>query len=446
MGKRNLDTCGFHIDNHEEDGNCCDEGKDILTAVIFPDVEHFKSQAVAQIKDRIRFEIETLSIDLPVYKRVNKYMIVNEPLPKTLLGKVKRFEVQNIYSAGKGESRKVVPQGSLSAEDAKILSCPLCFEALEYLSKKLNRKITLDDNLELDLGLDSLERIGLFFEFQKMSKLELDEKPFFFVSTMRDVLSKLYEASIAANGSSMPLKAGLQDIFTGEIEHRLRQEVTLEQGLLAKTANFFFTLFLKTLFGGFYRLKVNGRQNLPLKGPYILCPNHASYFDPPIIAASLSLPVLYNTYFLGFSAILNHPSLSWGKKLFRLIPIDPGAKLEESLKLCSFVLKNSKILCMFPEGGRSIDGNLLEFKRGVALFIKELNVPVVPVYINGSYKAWSAKDKLPKLTKIEVTFGPVLTIEELVSEKRESIDIYQNIAHTLRDKISLLARENVSPR
>lgn len=407
-------------------------GEDLLSAVILPNLEYFSSHGLSQIKDRMRREIENISLTLPPYKRIKKYALINEKLPKTLLGKMKRFEIRNKYS---GEPLETQKEGNKQEQepcqkDIDIYASEVCQKTLEYLSKKTKRQVKLDDHLELDLGLDSLERISLFFEFQKLSGIKLDEKSFFFVSTVRDFLSKI-EAS-SADHLEKHDHANLQNLLNTIPQEKIEKEITLEQSVLAKTLNFFFFLKLEIFFRLFFQLKVTGKENIPKEGAFIFCPNHTSFLDAPLFAASLNQNTLIKTYFLGYSIYINSFLLKWGKKLFRLIPIDPSAKLADTLSMCAFVLKHSKVLCLFPEGGRSLDGELKEFKRGIGILIKELNVNVIPVYIKGAYQAWPPQRTLPHLGKIEVIFGKKLTPEELSANCEKEIDIYQNIANNLR--------------
>lgn len=408
-------------------------GGDILTGVILPDLDYLSRKGVSQIKDRIRWEIDSLSRKLPEYKRIKKYIIISDMLPRTLNGELKRFEIEKKYSESSPAFEEKGALKELSPEDTSLLSSPLCRKALDYLTQKLKRPVGLDEHLELDLGLDSLERIGLLFEFQKFSGVQLDESLFFFVSTVREVLDKLRAVSDAPVSKEEILD--WQNFLHAHSEDKIKGDIALMQSPLAKIVNLFFHLMLKAVSRSFFFLAVRGAENIPRKGPYIFCPNHSSYLDVPLFAASLDFSAISHTYLLGYSAYVNHPLIRWAKKLFRLIPIEPSDKLADTLGICSFVLKNSKMLLLFPEGTRSIDGEIKEFKRGAGMLIKELNAHVVPVYIRGAHKAWPAYRVLPLPAKIEIIFGKALTPEELTAKKIDGIDIYQNIVHNLKEEL-----------
>ena len=414
--------------------------KNILAAAILPDYENLRRKRVTQIKDKIRFEIENLSHGLPPYKRIQKYIILSEKLPRTTLGKIKRYAVKEKYDL-KWEETKT--KDTLNNEDKELLAYPLCKKAYDYLSNKSKVKINLDDNLEIDLGLDSLEQISLFLEFQRLTGIEIQDEEIFNIFTVRDALNILCRVPPAPPRKNEPEKIpSWQEMLNSPVEEKIKQSVRLKQTKLPKIINSVFNSSLRFGFRLFFRLKIKGIENLPDKGPLIICPTHASYIDGPLIFAALKRASFLNTYLLGFKAYFDSPLIAWSKKLFRLIPIEPRLDLKESLQICSYILKNSKILCLFPEGGRSIDGNLLEFKRGLGILIKELNVPVLPVYIKGNFKAWGAHMILPRPRKITLNFGRKLTLEDLTREKKEGVDIYKNIVDNLREHFLILQQSS----
>ena len=412
--------------------------KDVLAAVVVPDLEYFRRQGLSQTKDRIRWEIETLSGNLLSYKRLAQFTLANEELPKTLLGKLKRFEVEKKFAAASEDARGQGADKKLTEEDTLLLASPICQKVLEYLSQKAKKKVYPANHLELDLGLDSLERISLFFEFQKITGKNLDERPFFYVSTVRDVLLALYAAT-GEELSASPAASGWKEILNAPFEQELQKTVVLNQGALSKLVKLIIAAIVAAITRTYFALRVQGKNNLPAKGPFILAPNHTSFLDPFFVGISLPLPTLFNTYFLGYHGYLGSPLISWAKNILQFIAIDTGMELDKSLRLCSNVLHNGKNLCIFPEGIRSQDGAIQEFKRGVGILVEELDIPVIPVYIQGAFRAWPAHKAFPRAARVKVTFGKPLTLEELTRVKKDSIDIYQNIAHTLRNELVKLA-------
>jgi len=113
----------------------------------------------------------------------------------------------------------------------------------------------------------------------------------------------------------------------------------------------------------------------------------------------------------------------------------------DALKSCSYVLRNDKILCYFPEGQRSIDGEVKEFRKGVGILIHELDIPVVPVYIDGAFDIWPRGQKWPRFGKVSVRFGQPISSKELSFKMTDSDDIYERVSKNLQENVVRLSRE-----
>jgi long-chain acyl-CoA synthetase len=100
-------------------------------------------------------------------------------------------------------------------------------------------------------------------------------------------------------------------------------------------------------------------------------------------------------------------------KLIRVIPVDSARHVVEAMQVSAHILRHGRILALFPEGFRTPSGELGRFKKGVAILAKELEVPLLPVYIQGSHEAWPPGVALPRLRPIRVLFGRAHSWEEL---------------------------------
>ena len=401
-----------------------------LEALVYPDYEYFQSKKIIQIKERILWEIEIISRTLPNYKRIQKYKITEVKIPTTALGKIKRYEALKIYQTIGKQQIKSYP---ISASDKELLSIQICNKAYEFITKRTKKQINLDDNLEIGLEMDSLEQIGLLLDFEQISGINIDEQELLTIFTVRDILLKFKEGadkiSCIANSVSELQNNDIIPNLT------LSKTINIKQSSAALKFNYAVILFLKILSRTFCFLKVIGLENIPEKGPLIICPNHASFIDGPLLVGAFNRKTTLQTYFLGLSAYFDNKIISLVKKDLRFISLDPGTNLNQTLETCRYVLNENKILCIFPEGMRSIDGKIREFKRGVGILIKELNVPVLPVHIDGTYKLWPAYKKFPWPSRTTITFGQKLTLKELIKNDTDYIDIPKEIVDNLRDEI-----------
>jgi long-chain acyl-CoA synthetase len=189
----------------------------------------------------------------------------------------------------------------------------------------------------------------------------------------------------------------------------------------------------------FFSLKTEGLENIPEKGPYIITPNHASFLDAFFVVAGMPAKSFDSLYTLG---IQKYFTGRFGKSfamLANVIPIDQEMYLNKALQMSSYVLRNKKSLLVFPEGGRSFDGGIMEFKKGVGILSTELNIPLIPVYIKGSFEALPRAARWPKFSEIKVSFGkPLYPTDVDMSKKPDGSDEYQFFVNELRKRVKAL--------
>ncbi|MBX9785941.1 MAG: 1-acyl-sn-glycerol-3-phosphate acyltransferase [Alphaproteobacteria bacterium] len=174
-----------------------------------------------------------------------------------------------------------------------------------------------------------------------------------------------------------------------------------------------FRLICKIIFTIYAPVHSLGKGNLPT-GPFILCSNHSSHLDMGVlIHASGRL----SSDFAVLVAMDYWFKASFFKKIFRnfltLIPVDRISKkknkkkifsFENTINVCNVFVKNKGNLIIYPEGSRSQNGLIQPFKKGAAILALRLNIPIVPVYIHGCFKALPKGRKLMKPANIHVYF------------------------------------------
>jgi long-chain acyl-CoA synthetase len=189
---------------------------------------------------------------------------------------------------------------------------------------------------------------------------------------------------------------------------------------------------------GLFRLRAEGREHLPLEGPYLLAPNHASYLDPFAIGAALSWSQLRRIYWAGWTGLLfRGPLTRLFSRAAQVLPVDPERGLTSTLPLAKAALERGHALCWFPEGARSPDGRLHRFLPGAGLLIERTGVPAVPVFIGGSFEAWPPGRALPRLRRMLVRFGQPITFER--DDSVPNGERHRQIADRLHDAVAALA-------
>ena len=190
-----------------------------------------------------------------------------------------------------------------------------------------------------------------------------------------------------------------------------------------------------------FPVKVAGIENIP-EPPYIISPNHQSFLDFPSVAqvmgkkgrdlCALSNKVYYDnpiSRFFMFSAA-------------DIIRIDTEKDFFPALKAAASILKTGKPVVIFPEGTRSKDGDLLPFKVGVGTLAVEANVPLLPVYIKGTYDIMPRGSLFPRRGSITVSFGKPVYPEKYIEMKKSmpAYDVYNRITEELRNRVLSLSK------
>lgn len=183
--------------------------------------------------------------------------------------------------------------------------------------------------------------------------------------------------------------------------------------LFYRATRAFFDLFFKL----FYNHKVYGVFNIP-EGACLIAANHASYYDPPLISASLNEEV----YFLAKSSLFRN--LFFQKIIKNLNAFPAIGKVEDlkAFKLISSLLRQHKKVIIFPEGFRSRDGQLSKVQTGTAAIAIRNSCPIIPTYLFGTFEIWPRKQKLPKIFNTKGTaciFGKPIYPESMVAGNKK---------------------------
>jgi acyl-[acyl-carrier-protein]-phospholipid O-acyltransferase/long-chain-fatty-acid--[acyl-carrier-protein] ligase len=177
-----------------------------------------------------------------------------------------------------------------------------------------------------------------------------------------------------------------------------------------------------------YRIDLNGQGMIPARGGALLTPNHASWVDAVLLIAATDRPIR----FLMFKGAYDHPLIKPFAKMLKIIPIasDQGPReMIHSLREASEALRNGEVVCIFPEGEITRIGQLLPFRRGFERIIKGIDVPIIPVNIDGIWGSifsfsgghflWKWPRSIPY--PVRITFGKPLPSTATATEVRQAV-------------------------
>jgi 1-acyl-sn-glycerol-3-phosphate acyltransferase len=189
-----------------------------------------------------------------------------------------------------------------------------------------------------------------------------------------------------------------------------------------------------------FRLRIAGRENWPAAGGGLVCSNHQSFFDPPLVGLTCDRRMNY----LARDGLFRVPVLKQLIHFLDAIPIDREggglAGLKETLKR----LKAGELVLIFPEGTRTHDGEVAPLKPGFIAVARRSKVPLIPVGLDGAFQAWPRTSRLPRPSRLAVVIGPpiqpaevaAMTDEDLLAELEQRILTCHSQARELRENRS----------
>ena len=413
---------------------------DKLHAVIVPNFEVLRQRKVVNAKEVIRFDVEGLSAKLASTKRVSGYEIWQEDLPRTTTRKLKRFEIQKMVQAGKGsEAAGELPaQKPLTAEETAWLDQEDVQRALrivrEYSVGK-PEEIRPSNNLELDLSLDSMRRVELLVALEQELGGDVEESQLSNIYTVRELVDAVKES---ASSGRKPGGAGVRPTFAGW-SSVLREDPTDPAALrvikprpVVDRLIYLLTRAVRLIWNLRARIEVEGVENIPREGAYLLCSNHQSFIDPVILLAALPARVLLRLFAVGTSEIFHGGLMLAVARIMRVVVVDPDANLVPAMRAGAFGLRHGMRLILYPEGERSIDGTPKIFKKGAAILSIHLQVPIVPIAIDGVYNSWPRGKPFQRFAPLKMKFGKPM---QPPAESQASEEAYANFTAELKAKV-----------
>ncbi|HRI03713.1 MAG TPA: AMP-binding protein [Pyrinomonadaceae bacterium] len=402
-------------------------GAEKLAAVVVPDFDYLRQAKIANSKEAIRHALDSLGRELPEYQRVRDYVIRAEILPRTATRKIKRFQLKKEIETGViATEAKETKAWEFTAADTSLVesSTGKAVVAAIRQNAKDGDIVHPSMSLELDLGLDSLARAEAFAALEQAFSTEFDG-------------DEAATALTVANVIELVNKHGGEDVENvsvelnwGEILRDADDDFPEVRGVLQNRPIFGAFAFVTykvfwVIFKIFMRLDVSGIENLKeltklnkdnkLEKAFIIAPNHQSFLDPFVICSNYPYPLFKNIFHVGAAEFFNNGVTRYVAKLLNVVPVNPDTELMRAMKAGAIGIKHGKVLNIYPEGERAFDGELHGFKKGAAILATELDVPIVPIAIDGLYKVWPRNSWRIRPAKVKIVVGEPFYARDIVA-------------------------------
>jgi long-chain acyl-CoA synthetase len=416
------------------------EGGDRLYAVIVPNFDVLRQKKIVNAKEVIRYDIESLSQQIASTKRIGSYEIWQEDLPRTTTRKIKRFEVEKRVTANQARrldhDSEWPAERPLTADEVAWLDQSDVQRALKIVREAARTApptLRPTHNLELDLGLDSMQRVELLSQIEGELGGNVEESQLAEIYTVRDLVDAALQS--AASGAGGP---GARTTFAGWKAILAEEPNAADVLPLVRpqpiSAAFWYMVsrLIQVIALDRFDLQVRGIEKLPKSAAFIISSNHQSYLDPPILGSVLPPPVFGKVFSVGTSDIFGKGFMLRLARSLRVVVVDPDANLIPAMRAGAFGLRQGRPLILYPEGERSIDGTPKIFKKGAAILSIHMQVPIVPVSIAGFYEAWPRNKAFQGFTPLKMVFGdPILPPPE--SEASEAA--YEKLTAELKARV-----------
>jgi long-chain acyl-CoA synthetase len=376
----------------------------MLQAVILPDLDYLTANGIQDFQTYFRETIiSPFNAEMSSYKRIMQFTLVNTELPRTRLSKLQRFKLAEML-----ETKKT--KGPIAEEPVTLE-----YKAIKtFIESQVDMDIQPDHHLVFDISMDSLGKLSLIDFIEKSFGLKMEEEQLTKFPSIRKMAEHIQKNKLFH-------KTEHKTTWSGDLKDE--SEVILPKasfllGPIVKSVRGFFRLFFK--------FEANGMENIP-EGPCFIAPNHETKLDAFLVLSYLDKPTLKNTFSYAKKDHVSGAVRQYLARNSNVIVMDLSKDLKHSIQKMAEVVKQGKKILIFPEGTRSLTGELGKFKKTYALLSTELNIPIVPVALKGGYEAMSSgAKKIKRGGKITIEFLPAvypqqLTPDELNDRVRQEI-------------------------
>lgn len=380
-----------------------EDGGEKVAALVVPDYEFDIALTRSQTNKKVEDHFREVSGGLPFFKRVKTLHVTPFELPRTATRKVKRKEVVAMLQTLEERARKKTKQVADTKGDDTALWIR---KVVASVSNRALSEVALGDKLA-DLGFDSLMFVELQAAVEDAGGRVISPDTLNEVQTVRELLTAVQRVDKSKKLVDEPKK-----------EERTEDEIFVPS-IVRQVGNRVIDFAQERLYDTVLKTKIEGEVNIPMHANFIVAPNHSSHIDTGLVKTALGREVAEQTVAVAAADYWFDTKYkrAYMNNFTTLIPIERTGSLRQSLRHVTEILKQGYNTLIFPEGTRSLDGEIQEFKPIIGYLALHEKVGILPIYLHGTFAAFPKGMTIPKKdsfgAEIGAKIGKFLEYEEL---------------------------------
>jgi long-chain acyl-CoA synthetase len=373
--------------------------------MVVPDFDYDIALSRAEVRRKVEEHFREISSTLPFYKRVKVLHFWDGELPRTATRKVKRravvAEMQVLEESMKTASRAGAPSEDKAGQATWLL------EVVATVSNRPRSEVTFDSRLS-DLGFDSLMYVELATAIENAGGTLNSPETLTEVQDLRELASVVTRRA-PAREETKKTHADEQE----REQQRLDDEIFIPS-LVRVVGNRGLDILQRVFYERMLKTRYEGRSNIPVHTNFIVAPNHTSHLDMGLTKMALGVAgrdmvaLAAADYFFD-----NKYKRAYMENFTSLVPMERSGSLRQSLRHARSFLDRGYNALIFPEGTRSVTGEMADFKPVIGYLALASKVGILPVYLWGTYEAMPKGSNLIRSRDIGARIGRYLSIEEL---------------------------------
>lgn len=401
-----------------------------VACLVVPDYDHDIALQREEVQRRIEHHFRDVASALPFYKRIKALYFTDDELPRTATRKVKRREVVRLIQKLEENRRAGISEQTAPREthhDADWL-----LGLIASVSGRPRSQVTLDTRLA-ELGFDSLMFVELATAVENAGASILSPDTLNEVVDVRELYAIVKRRETVAARKAAEARA--------EEDEREQEKEIYIPSLVRSVGNRGLDVLQKLFYERFLQTTIEGKTNVPVHTNFLVAANHSSHLDMGLVKYALGeggrdmVALAAADYFFD-----NKYKRAVMDNFTNLVPIERSGSLRQSLRHARSFLERGYTALIFPEGTRSLSGEMADFKPIIGYLALNTRTGILPVHVWGTYEAFPKGASVLRSREVGARIGRFLPIEELeeLTKGMPRSEAYRLIAALLRHEIENL--------